>query len=48
MTPEFRDGRTIGLPRKPEEVVRLAAWDIAGNGALVQPMKLNSLQTSMR
>jgi hypothetical protein len=28
--------------------VRFAAWDIAGNGALVQPIKLNSAQTSTR
>ena len=28
--------------------VRFAAWDIAGNGALVQPIKLNTLPTSTR
>ena len=28
--------------------VRFAAWDIAGNGALVQPIKLNSAPTSTR
>ena len=28
--------------------VRFAAWDIAGNGALVQPIKLSSPQTSTR
>ena len=28
--------------------VRFAAWDVAGNGALVQPIKLNTAQTSTR
>ena len=28
--------------------VRFAAWDIAGNGALVQPIKLNTPPTSTR
>jgi len=28
--------------------VRFAAWDIAGNGALEQPIKLNAPQTSTR
>jgi hypothetical protein len=46
-----------GFSQRPFEIpfdatgkkwVRFAAWDIAGNGALVQPIKLNSAQTSTR
>ena len=28
--------------------VRFAAWDVAGNGALEQPIKLNTTQTSTK